>query len=265
LNRKIRSPWYSNISGRFRKVWRRDLDVYLKTWKVNLVPPFLEPILYLVALGFGLGIFVQQIEGLPYVVFIAPALVAIAVLNSSFFECTYGSFVRMTYQKTFDAIVSTPLSLEEVVIGEMIWGATKGMLYGGIVLGVVAALSLASFPLFLLVIPFSFLFGLLSSALGMCCTALAPTIDSFNYATFLLITPMFLFSGTFFPLNILPESVQTVVLIVLPLPHAVIISRQLMVNSINLGQMLLSFTWIGIATTVLFVLAVVAMNRKIIK
>jgi lipooligosaccharide transport system permease protein len=265
LERKIRSPWYSNMSGRFWKVWRRDLDVYLKTWKVNLVPPFVEPILYLLAMGFGLGIFVQAIEGLPYIVYIAPALVAIAVLNSSFFETTYGSFVRMTYQKTFDAIIATPLSLEEVIIGEMVWGATKGMLYGGIVLGVVAALGLASFPLFLLVLPFSFLFGLLSSALGMCCTALAPTIDSFNYATFLLITPMFLFSGTFFPLSILPQTVQLIVLILLPLPHAVIISRQLMINRIDLGQMLLSFTWIGIATTVLFVLAVVAMNRKIIK
>jgi len=262
---KIRSPWYSNISGRFWKVWRRDLDVYLKTWKVNLVPPFLEPILYLLALGFGLGIFVQEIEGLPYVVFISPALVSIAVLNSSFFECTYGSFVRMTYQKTFDAIVATPLSLEEVIIGEMVWGATKGMLYGGIVLAVVTALGLASFPLLLFIIPFSFLFGLLSSALAMCCTALAPTIDSFNYATFLLITPMFLFSGTFFPLSILPESVQTIVLIVMPLPHAVIVSRQLMVNRIDSSQLLLSFSWIGVATTVLFVLAIVAMNRKIIK
>jgi lipooligosaccharide transport system permease protein len=253
------------MSGRFWKVWRRDLDVYLKTWKVNLVPPFVEPILYLFAMGFGLGAFVQPIDGLPYIVYIAPALVAIAVLNSSFFETTYGSFVRMTYQKTFDAIIATPLSLEEVIIGEMIWGATKGMLYGGIVLGVVAALGLASFPFFLLVIPFSFLFGLLSSALGMCCTALAPTIDSFNYATFLLITPMFLLSGTFFPLSILPESVQVIVLILLPLPHAVIISRQLMINRIDLGQMFLSFTWIGIATTALFVLAIVAMNRKLIK
>jgi lipooligosaccharide transport system permease protein len=256
------------------KVWRRDLDVYLKTWKVNLVPPFLEPILYLLAMGFGLGFFVQPIEGLPYIVYIAPAVVAISTLNSAFFETTYGSFVRMTYQKTFDAIVATPLSLEEVIVGEMAWGAVKGMIYGGIVLSVVAALgALGVFPLFsyanilliILVVPFCLLFGLLSSALGMCCTAIAPTIDSFNYATFLLITPMFLFSGTFFPLSSLPAAVQTVVLIALPLPHAVIVSRQLMVNRIDLGQMLLSLSWITVVTVILFILAVVLMNRKIIK
>jgi lipooligosaccharide transport system permease protein len=274
MAKKIRSPWYSNISMRFLKVWRRDLDVYLKTWKVNLVPPFLEPILYLLAMGFGLGSFVQPIEGLPYIVYIAPAVVAIATLNSAFFETTYGSFVRMTYQKTFDAIVATPLSLEEVIVGEMAWGAVKGLIYGGIVLSVETALgALGVFPLFsytnilliLLVIPFSLLFGLLSSALGMCCTAIAPTIDSFNYATFLLITPMFLFSGTFFPLSSLPAAVQTVVLIALPLPHAVIVSRQLMVNRIDLGQMLLSLSWITVVTVILFILAVVLMNRKIIK
>jgi lipooligosaccharide transport system permease protein len=180
----------------------------------------------------------------------------------------------MTYQKTFDAIVSTPLSLEEVIIGEMSWGAVKGMIYGGIVLGVTAALGLlglmpftqyANVTLLLLVLPLSLLFGLLSSALGMCCTAIAPTIDSFNYATFLLITPMFLLSGTFFPLNSLPPIVQTIVLTVLPLAHATLLTRQLMLNRIDLGQALVSLSWIAVVTIVLFVLAIILMNRKLIK
>jgi lipooligosaccharide transport system permease protein len=272
-----------NISGRFSRVWRRDLDVYLKTWKVNLVPPLIEPILYLLAMGFGLGGLVTG--GVPdsylssgpvenYLAWVAPAIVAISVLNSAFFETTYGSFVRMTYQKTFDAIVSTPLSLEEVIIGEMAWGAVKGLIYGGIVLGVTAMIGLFGLPVFsqntnvallLLVVPFSLLFGLLSSALGMCCTALAPTIDSFNYATFLLITPMFLVTGTFFPINYLPPALQTIVLLTLPLSHATIVTRQFMLNRIDFGQVLFSLSWIAAATLILFVLAVIAMNRKLIK
>ncbi|WXG44532.1 MAG: ABC transporter permease [Promethearchaeati archaeon SRVP18_Atabeyarchaeia-1] len=283
MSGKIRSPWYTNVSGRFWKVWRRDLDVYLKTWKVNLVPPLIEPVLYLLAMGFGLGGLVRSegvidsyLPGGPvsYLTWVAPAIVAISVLNSAFFETTYGSFVRMTYQKTFDAIVSTPLSLEEVIIGEMAWGAVKGLIYGGIVLGVTGLIGLAglgvftqstNFVLLLLVLPFSLLFGLLSSALGMCCTALAPTIDSFNYATFLLITPMFLVTGTFFPMNVLPPALQTFVLLVLPLSHATIVTRQLMLNSIDIGQVLVSLSWIAVATVVLVLLAIIAMNRKLIK
>jgi lipooligosaccharide transport system permease protein len=282
MSRKIRSPWYSNISGRFWNVWRRDLDVYLKTWKVNLVPPLVEPILYLLAMGFGLGGLVSTVNDAPYLsggpvtylVWIAPAIVSISVLNSAFFETTYGSFVRMTYQKTFDAIVSTPLSLEEVIIGDMAWGAVKGLIYGGIVLGVTAVIGLTGVPVFaqdanifllLLVLPFSLLFGLLSSALGMCCTALAPNIDSFNYATFLLITPMFLVTGTFFPMGILPQPLQIFVLAIFPLSHATIVTRELMLNRINVIQLLVSLSWMGLATIILFVLAVIAMNRKLIK
>jgi lipooligosaccharide transport system permease protein len=284
MSRKIRSSWYSNISGRFWRVWRRDLDVYLKTWKVNLVPPMVEPILYLLAMGFGLGVLIvstgvsdSYVPGGPvqnYVTWVAPAIVAISVLNSAFFETTYGSFVRMTYQKTFDAIVSTPLSLEEVIIGEIAWGAVKGLIYGGIVLGVTGALGLLGFGVFgpdanliplLLVLPFSLLFGLLSSALGMCCTAIAPTIDSFNYATFLLITPMFLVTGTFFPMDVLPPALQTFVLAVLPLSHATIVTRQLMLNRLDVGQILLSLSWITAASAILVILAVLGMNRKLIK
>jgi lipooligosaccharide transport system permease protein len=284
MSKKIRSPWYSNVSGRYWKVLRRDLDVYLKTWKVNLVPPLIEPILYLLAMGFGMGALVSG-EGVsdapyitgapvPYVTWVVPAIIAISVLNSAFFETTYGSFVRMTYQKTFDAIVSTPLSLEEVVVGEMAWGAVKGLIYGGIVLGVTVGMGLLGLGVFvqdvniallLLVLPFSLLFGLLSSALGMCCTAIAPTIDSFNYATFLLITPMFLVTGTFFPMYVLPSVLQTIVLFTLPLANAIIVTRQLMLNRINIGLALISLSWIAVVTVILVVLAVIGMNRKLIK
>jgi lipooligosaccharide transport system permease protein len=123
----------------------------------------------------------------------------------------------------------------------------------------------ANIGLLLLVLPFSLLFGLLSSALGMCCTAIAPTIDSFNYATFLLITPMFLVTGTFFPMHILPPVLQTLVVLTLPLANAIIVTRELMLNSINIGIALAALSWIAIVTVVLVILAVIGMNRKLIK
>ena len=145
------------LTYRVWKVWRRNVDVFLKTIKVNFLPSLLEPILYLVAFGFGLGGFIPDIQGQPYINFIAPALVAIAIMNGSFFECTFASFVRMYFQKTFDAIVATPVSVEEVVAGELLWGATRATINATIVLAVIALAGfftpnpLITSPLFLLV------------------------------------------------------------------------------------------------------------------
>src|SRR5512136_2778646 len=181
----------------------------MKTYKVNFFPPLLEPIFYLLALGFGLGGFIgQSIGGLPYIKYIAPALVSITIMYSAFFECTYGSFVRMYYQKTFDAIISTPISIEEVIAGELLWGATRSLIGATIVLIVVGAFGLVSSPFSLLIPLVAFATGLTFSAIGMCFTSLAHNIDFFNYPQFLFITPMFLLSGTFFPITVLPSYVQ---------------------------------------------------------
>ncbi len=134
----------SNISWRSLALWKRNRDVFLTTWKTNFLPPFLEPILYLVAMGLGFGALIQaDIEyggkSLEYIKFLAPGLVAISIMYGAFFECTYSSFVRMYYQKTFDAILATPLSLEDIITGEILWGATKSFINATIVLGVIAA------------------------------------------------------------------------------------------------------------------------------
>ena len=122
-------------------VWRRNFDVFTKT-AVNFFPSLLEPILYLLAFGFGLGGYITNIQGQSYLAYIAPALVAISIMNGAFFECTFASFVRMYFQKTFDAIVATPVSVEEVVAGELLWGATRSTINSTIVLAVVAAFGL---------------------------------------------------------------------------------------------------------------------------
>lgn len=242
-----------DVSYRVWKVWLRNRDVFTKTIKVNFIPPFLEPLLYLAAMGFGLGTYLGDVEGFSYPMFIAPALISISMMNSSFFECTYGSFVRMYYQKTFDAIIATPLNIEEVILGEILWGSTKSVINASIILLVVSIFRLVRLPESLLIIPLSFLVGALFASMGMCFTAIAPNIDSFNYPTFLFITPMFLFSGTFFPISALPETIRVISFIVFPLTHAVHISR-----SVTLGKMrfdlipsLISLISIGITLTIL--------------
>jgi len=252
------------LSYRVWKVWMRDRDVFMKTFRVNFIPPLLEPVLYLLAMGFGLGLFVQQIEGVSYVQFIAPSLVAISMMFNSFFECTYGSFVRMYYQKTFDAIIATPVNLEEVIAGELLWGATKSLINSSIVLGIVALFGLVSSPLALLIPPISFLVGLVFASIAMCFTSVAPNIDAFNYPQFLLITPMFLFSGTFFPITALPQLTQMIAQLFLPLTHAVSLTRSLILGRLE-PSLLLSLAWLMVTTIVLFILSINLMKRRLIK
>jgi lipooligosaccharide transport system permease protein len=260
------------LTYRVWTVWRRNLDVFMKTWHVNFLPSLIEPILYLLAFGFGLGTFVTEIEGISYMQWIAPGLVAITVMYGAFFECTYGSFVRMYYQRTFDAIIATPINVDEVIAGEVLWGATRATFNAAIVLAVIAAFGLISSPLFLVILPVAFFGGLLFAALGMSFTALAPNIDFFNYPTFLLITPMFLISNTFIPLATFPSQLQAIALGVLPLTHIADLSRVLIVGRVeSLGGlspewvMLLAVFWIAIVAAVFFVLSIYLMKRRLIK
>ncbi len=263
-----------HLSARVWTVWRRNAEVFLKTIFVNFLPALLEPVLYLAAFGLGLGALITGSVGGygSYIDFIAPGLIAIAVMYGSFFECTYASFVRMYFQRTFDAIIATPVSVEEVIAGELLWGATRAMINGTIVLAVVAAFGLISSPWFLLVPVVAFFGGLLFASIGMCCTALAGTIDFFNFPTFLFITPMFLLSGTFFPLSVLPNTLQAVALGVLPLTHVTDLTRGLMFGRMDtfLGlapetMWILGVAWIGLVTLLFFFLAISLMKKKLIK
>ncbi len=189
-----------HLSRRTWMVWRRNRDVFTKTIMVNFIPPIAEPIIYLAAFGFGLGVLTTMGQR-QYMEFLAPGLIAITIMTASFFECTFASFVRMYFQRSFDAIIATPLNVEEVITGEMLWGATRSMISAIIMLAVVAMFGLVTSLWILIVIPFSFLGGLMFAALAMCFTAVTPKIENLNYPTSLLITPMMLVSGTFFDIK----------------------------------------------------------------
>jgi lipooligosaccharide transport system permease protein len=266
------------ISSNVWKVWRRNADVFTKTIGVNFLPSMLEPILYLFAFGFGLGGFIPEINGVSYINFIAPALVAISLMHGSFLECTYGSFVRMYYQKTFDAIVATPVSIEEVVAGELLWGATRGTINSAIVLAVVGisglftAQPLISAPYFLLIPIIAFFGGLMFSGIAMCFTAIAPNIDFFNYPMFLLITPMLFLSGTFFPLSSLPQTIQGLALTALPLTHIINLTRGTLTGvtetlfGLNTQILIpLSIIWITIVTIIFFIVSINIMKKRLIR
>ena len=254
-------------------MWRRNADVFFKTWKTNFLPSILEPLLYLVAMGAGLGSLIAHLEyagqEMEYIRFLAPGLVAISIMYGGFFECTYGSFVRMHYQKTFDAIVATPVSIEDVIAGEIMWGATKSFVNSLIVLLVVEILGITFIPqvLFtaptLLLVPvISLLGGLMFSAIAMIFTGLVPNMDSFNYPFYLLVTPMFLFGGTFFPTASL--GIIEPVAYALPLTHTSLLMRDMCFGT--LGWMdLLAVAYIVVLTAITFLLAIHIMKGRLVK
>jgi lipooligosaccharide transport system permease protein len=236
--------------------------VYTKLYKSSFVFSFFEPILYLVALGYGLGAFVKEINGMPYINFIAPGLIASSSMFATASECTYGTYVRMTYQKTFDAILATPVNIDDLVAGEILWGATKSTFYGTIIMIVISVFGLTESPLIVLSVPVLFISGLIFAEIAIIAVAIVPGIDSFSYFFTLLVTPSFLFSGIFFPLDNLPSLVQKIAFFN-PLFHLVNIFRTF--SSGSLEGILMDIIWVIAAAGLLAPYSFRLMRRRVVK
>ena len=195
-----------------RCVWLRYFDVFRKNLFYGLFTTYMEPLLYLLSFGFGLGAMVGPIHSdgntVPYRAFILGGIVAQTLLFQSFFESAYGGFVRMYYQRIFQVMAITPVTLSEVLWGELLWDASKAtfgasaVLLIGVVIGDFSPLgALASIPL-------CFLGGLIFAGLGLWVSAVSTTIEDIAYPQYLAVFPMFLFCGIFFPLSNLPHIAQ---------------------------------------------------------
>lgn len=258
----LRTPRVDRLSF---KVARRNADVFLVSWRSEFLPPMLEPLLYLGAIGFGLGLFIQDIEGLSYAEWFAPALLAMVAMNAAFFECAFGSFVRMTYQKTYDAIIATPVNLDDVILGELLWGAAKATLHAAIVLVVLFAFQLPHSPLILLSLPVVFVAAFSFGSIGLLTSSLANTFDAFNFPMYLYVTPMFFLSGTFIPLSLFDAvPVAQFIAYTLPLTHAVLLCRSLSLGTLGSTE-LLSFAWLLLVGWALGTMSINSMKRRIIK
>lgn len=256
-----------NISWRAFHVWKRNAEVLLSTWYTNLLPPLLEPVFYVLAFGLGVGSLIGQFEyrgePMPFVQFVAPGVISVAVMFWAFFETTYSSFVRMYYQRTFDAMIATPLLVEDVIAGELFWGATKAVGASTLMLLVLCLFGLIQWPNGLLVIPVAVAGGLMFSAIGLIVTALSPKIEAFNLPIFLFVFPMFLFSGTFFPLEQLPGWALKVAW-ALPLTHVCHLIRAACLGFVP-EALAWHVTYIVLAASGLGILAMKLMCRRLIK
>jgi lipooligosaccharide transport system permease protein len=243
------------------RVWQRHWLVYTKLYRTSFALNFAEPALYLVAMGLGLGSFVRDIHGQSYIKFIAPGIVASSSVFAAVYECTYGTYIRMTFQKTFDAILATPVSLDDLVLGELLWGATKSVIFGITITIVIALFGLVDSPLIVCVIPFVFLGGLIFAELSLIFCAIVPGIDFFSYFYTLFMTPLFLFSGIFFPLDSMPRVVADLAFFT-PLYHLVNICRAF--SSGTVTDALGGIVWIVVVTALLAPLPFKLMRKRVI-
>jgi lipooligosaccharide transport system permease protein len=252
------------FSLRFIPVWRRNFLVWKKLALPSILGNLADPMLYMLGLGYGLGRLLPDVAGVPYLTFLAAGTVCYSTMNSATFETLYSGFSRMHVQKTWEAILNTPLNLDDLLMGEWVWAASKSLLSGVAILLVIWLLQLQeNWLLTLWIVPVAFLIGLAFSGLGLIMTALSPSYDFFMYYFTLAITPMVLLCGVFYPTDQLPAFLQAAAA-VLPLSHAIDIVRPLV-----LGRIPAAWAWHALVLlaygTLSFWLALALTRRRLLK
>jgi lipooligosaccharide transport system permease protein len=245
------------------RLWQRNASIYRRTYKMNLLPNFFEPVFYLLAMGLGLGRYLSTIKGVDYIDYIAPGLVAVAAMYGTSFEVTFNCFVKMQFGHVYEAATSTPLSIEDVGLGELLWGTTRSLIYGVVFLAITAAFGIVHSWLAVFAPLAVAMIGLMFSVIGLSFTSIIPQIDFFTYYWTLFITPMFLFSGIFFPLDRLPEWVQVLAWF-MPLHQGVNLLRALMLSG-DVGAALAAAAWIVVVTGSLFILPLNLLHRRLVR
>jgi len=231
-------------------VWRRSLAMYAQSWKWNILPNFFEPVFYLASLGIGVGAYIQEMGGVSYVQYLAPGLVCVAAMNGASFEVTYNTFVRLEFEKAYDLMLTAPIEADDVLAGELLWAMTRVAIYGGTFYLATIVFGLAQLPHSLAMLGVIPLTGLLFGALGFAFTLRIKTIDLFSFYFTLFLTPMFLFSGVFFPIEERLSGVWLWVAEATPLFHPVRLAHMAFEGSFRMVA-LWDVAYVAVATTLL--------------
>ncbi len=247
----------------FFPVWQRNFLVWRKLALPSILCNLADPVIYLFGLGYGLGAMLPSINGQPYIAFLAAGTICASTMNAATFEALYSAFSRMHVQKTWDAILNTPLGLNEVLAGELFWAASKSFFSGCAILIVISLMGLANGPLVLWILPAIALTGLAFAALGLIWNALAPSFDFFMYYFTLFITPMTLISGVFFPTDNLPGWLA-VIGAWLPLAQGVALVRPLLAGQLP-ADALTHVMALLVTTALAFTLALHLTRRRLLK
>lgn len=255
------------VSYRSYRVWQRNRDVVLRLWFAELVPPIVGPLIMMSALGLGLGAFVELGGDREYIAFLTPGILSIFPMLWAMFDCGWGAYGRMNMQGVYDAVIATPLNVEDVIAGEIFFGASRGALQAVHILIAAAIFTpwydILESPLAILAIPNAFLAGLIFGSIAMSFTSIAPSMSAYNFLFAFVINPMFWFGGAFYPLDQLPRSLEILAQL-LPITHIVEINRGLIQGEMawsHLGNLAVALAYAGL----FFALALWSMRRRLVK
>jgi lipooligosaccharide transport system permease protein len=251
------------FSLRWLAVWRRNLLVWKKLAFASVLGNIADPLLYMLALGYGIGAFVPEVGGMKYIAFIGTGMVCQSAMFTSSFEAMYSAFSRMHVQRTWEAIINAPLSLDDVLFAEWVWSASKAVISTTAILAVIMALGFGHSWLALWIVPLGFVVGLCFGAFGLIMTSLAPGYDFFTYFFTLVLTPMLLLSGVFFPVDQLPGALAAVAEF-LPLKHAIDLARPLLMGRLPAGILLHVAVLLAYAGAA-YLVALVLTRRRLLK
>lgn len=230
-------------------VWRRNFLVWKQLAGASMLGNFGDPFLYLLGLGYGLGAYIGDMGGIPYMAYLASGILCSSAMNTATFESLYSAFTRMNQQGTWESMLATPVRVQEIIAGEQIWAASKSLISGTAIFLVAGLLGgIQQWETALLALPVIFLIGLAFAGPALAICAISPSYDFFLYYFTLAVTPMFLFCGVFYPIDTLPELVQLIAQF-LPLTHAVALIRPL------LTEMPLTMPWLHVAALALYAVA----------
>lgn len=241
-------------------VIRRNYMSFKKLLKISIFPNLFDPLLFLLAIGFGLSGSIDEVNGIPFFYFVASGLIVATAMKAATAEVTVNAFIQMRIEKTYHAIVSTPVNLQDIVIGQVIWAAIRSVIFGSLFLiicwlfGALHSWTAIFIPVLL------FITGIIFGLMGITFAILAPNRDYLNYYNVLIIQPLFMFSGTFFPVYNLPTFFQRAAWFS-PLYHASNLSRGLALG--NFDYLLGSFVWLLVVILVLFYLPIVLVHKKL--
>ncbi|MCB6184789.1 ABC transporter permease [Leeia sp. TBRC 13508] len=217
------------LTKRALAVWLRNFGVWKKLAIPSVLGNIIEPMLYLVGLGYGLGSMLPSVGGFPYLHFLAAGIVCQSTMNSATFEALYSAFSRLHVQRTWEAILHAPVSIDEVLMGEWLWAASKSFLSGLAILFVMVVWGITSVEHALFAVPVVFLIGLCFAGIGLIVTCVSPSYDFFMYYFTLVIGPMLFVSGVFYPVSQLPDWLQ-IFSQLLPLTHAIELLRPVLLT-----------------------------------
>jgi len=254
---------YPSLAQRLFSVWYRHMRVYTKNLASNGLPPFLEPLLFLLGVGLGLGKrILGPMDGMPYIDFLGTGLLVTAAMFTAAYECTFGTFIRMEFEKVYDGMLAAPITVNNLIVGEILWAGTKGLFFTFAVLCVLIAFGIIHLPQGLLAPLVGFLTGMMFATLSLWVTSFVKTINHFNFYLTGVISPMFFFSGVVFPVTDLPQKIRFVAEI-MPLTHAVRLSRAVCTSNYR-PALLASLAYIAIFTTIMGIFAIRRLRRRLV-